>query len=51
VLDSCIRASEPVGAYDVKVIEWLADQPPAICAVIAGLIRRAHDAASTGRID
>ena len=51
LLDACIRASEPVGAYDVKVIEWLAEQPPAICAVIAGLIRRAHDAAGTGRID
>jgi hypothetical protein len=51
LLDACVRASEPVGAYDAKVIEWLAGQPPAVCAVIAGLIRRAHDAGSDGLIN
>ncbi len=42
LLDTCGAARVLVGAYDVRIIEWLANYEPATCAVIAGLISRAN---------
>jgi hypothetical protein len=36
-----------LGAYDRRIVDWLADWEPATCTVIAGLITRAH----AGRVD
>jgi hypothetical protein len=33
-----------LGAYDRRILEWLAQYEPATCAVIAGLITRAYAA-------
>lgn len=33
-----------LGAYDARILAWLAGWEPQTCAVIAGLIRRAHEA-------
>jgi hypothetical protein len=33
-----------LGAYDHRIIEWLTGWEPSTCAVIAGLISRAHAA-------
>lgn len=41
LLDTISAAGVQVGAYDVQVLEWLAKQPPATCAMIASLIARA----------
>ena len=35
-----------LGAYDRRIIDWLADYEPATVAVICGLISRARDASS-----
>lgn len=46
-LDSaCKLAGVELGAYDSRIIEWLAQYEPATVAVIAGLISRAHEAGS-----
>jgi hypothetical protein len=39
--DACARAHIDLGAYDWRILEWLAKYEPATCAVIAGLIARA----------
>jgi hypothetical protein len=41
LMDAVIAAGVPLGAYDRRIIEWLTNYEPAICAVIAGLITRA----------
>ena len=41
LLDACTAAGVQIGAYDVRILEWLAQWEPATCAVIAGLITRA----------
>jgi hypothetical protein len=41
--DACGASGVEVGAYDMRVLEYLAGEPPAICAVIAGLVRRAGE--------
>ncbi len=43
LLDACTAAGVRVGAYDVRILEWLATWEPATCAVIAGLIIRAGE--------
>jgi hypothetical protein len=43
--EACAAAGVEVGAYDHRVVGWLAGWEPEICAVIAGLITRA----ATGR--
>jgi hypothetical protein len=41
LLDAVAAAGVQVGAYDVRILEWLAGWEPPTCAVIAGLITRA----------
>jgi hypothetical protein len=40
-------ANVVLGAYDQRILEWLAGYEPQTCAVIAGLIRRAYSAGTT----
>jgi hypothetical protein len=40
--DACTAAGVTLGAYDQRILRWLAGFEPATCAVIAGLISRAH---------
>jgi hypothetical protein len=42
--DACRAAGIPLGAYDYRILVWLTTWEPATCAVIAGLITRAHAA-------
>jgi hypothetical protein len=42
LLDAVGAAGVQVGAYDVRILEWLAGWEPSTCAVIAGLITRAY---------
>lgn len=42
--DACTTAGVQLGAYDHRILLWLAGYEPAACAVIAGMIRRAHAA-------
>ena len=45
VLDlACAAALVELGAYDARVTGWLAGYEDAMCAVVAGLITRAHAA-------
>jgi hypothetical protein len=44
LLDACASAGVYLGTYDHRIIEWLTGWEPATCAVIAGLIARAHTA-------
>ena len=39
--DACRAAGAELGAYDHRILTWLAGWEPQICAVIAGLITRA----------
>ncbi len=41
---SCERSSVALGAYDARILVWLAGWEPQVCAVIVGLITRAHAA-------
>jgi hypothetical protein len=41
MLDAIGAAGVQVGAYDVRILEWLANYEPETCAVVAGLITRA----------
>ena len=40
--DACRAARVELGAYDARIVAWLAGWEPQTCAVIAGLIRRAR---------
>jgi hypothetical protein len=40
--EACIAAGVQLGAYDHRILLWLAGYEPSTCAVIAGLITRAH---------
>jgi len=42
--DTCRAAGVQLGAYDHRILLWLAEWEPSTCAVVAGLIRRAHEA-------
>ena len=42
--EACAAAGVGLGAYDRRVLAWLAGWEPQVCAVVAGLITRAHDA-------
>jgi hypothetical protein len=44
--DACAAAGVELGAYDRCILAWLAGYEPAMCAVVAGVIRRAADGAS-----
>ena len=41
---ACDEAGIEVGAYDARILHWLAGWEPQIVAVVAGLITRAHEA-------
>ena len=43
--DACAAAGVRLGAFDTEAVHWLAHQEPEICAVVAGLIQRAGQAA------
>jgi hypothetical protein len=40
--DACTSAGIQLGAYDHAILLWLAGWEPSTCAVVAGLITRAH---------
>jgi hypothetical protein len=42
--DACRAAGVQLGIYDHAILLWLAGFEPWVCAVIAGLIIRAHHA-------
>lgn len=42
---ACEAAGIEMGAYDRRILAWLSGWEPQTCAVIAGIIRRAHEAA------
>jgi hypothetical protein len=44
--DVCVTAGVELGAYDRRILAWLANYEPQMCAVICGLISRANRAAS-----
>jgi hypothetical protein len=43
ITGACVEAGVGLGAYDELIIRWLAHFPPAACAVVAGMITRAHE--------
>jgi hypothetical protein len=47
ILAACEEAGVGTGAYDARIIAWLGNWEPAMCAVIAGLIIRAREAGKT----
>jgi hypothetical protein len=44
--DACLVAGVTLGAFDHRVLLWLAGWEPSTVAVVASLITRAHRAAS-----
>ena len=42
--DTCRAAGVQLGAYDYRILYWLAEWEPSTVAVVASLIRRAHEA-------
>ena len=46
--EACEAAGVELGAYDHRILLWLAGWEPATCAVVAGLITRAHQGAGIG---
>ncbi len=44
--DACAAADVELGAYDRRILAWLAGYEPSTCAVVAGVIRRAAGGAS-----
>jgi hypothetical protein len=47
--ESCAAAGVALGAFDRRIVSWLAGWGPETCAVIAGLIIRAHVAGRCGQ--
>ena len=39
--EACSAAGVELGAYDHRIIQWMAGWEPEVCAVLAGLITRA----------
>jgi hypothetical protein len=46
--DALTAAGVELGAYDQRIVNWLAGWEAQTCAVIAGLITRAHAAGQDG---
>jgi hypothetical protein len=44
LMDACADAGIAVGTYDSRILHWLAGYEDSTCAVIAGLVGRAHAA-------
>jgi hypothetical protein len=49
LMDACQSAGVVLGAYDARILAWLANYEPETCAVITGLISRASDAGLAAR--
>ena len=47
--ESCAAAGVVLGAFDARIVSWLAEWEPETCAVIAGLISRAYAAGCRGQ--
>src|SRR6266480_4691016 len=47
--DACTAAGAQLGAYDHRILLWLAGWEPSTCAVIAGIIRRAGERPAADR--
>jgi hypothetical protein len=47
--ESCAAARMALGAFDARIVSWLAGWEPETCAVIAGLISRAYAAGRCGQ--
>jgi hypothetical protein len=45
--DACERARVTLGAYDSRILAWLAGWEPEICAVITELVTRAYASGAT----
>ena len=43
---ACDQADVALGAFDTRILAWLAGWEPETCAVVAGLITRAHASGS-----
>src|SRR6266446_5516442 len=43
--EACAAAGVELGAFDHRIVLWLAGFEPEACAAVAGLIARAHQAA------
>ena len=46
---ACEAAGVTTGAYDERILVWLAGYEDSICAVVAGLIARAREAGKADR--
>ena len=44
LISACAAAGVTLGAYDQRILLWLAGWEPQVCAVVAGLITRAYEA-------
>jgi hypothetical protein len=42
--DACERAGVSLGAFDARILAWLANWDPETCAVIVGIVTRAYAA-------
>jgi hypothetical protein len=51
LISACAAAGVELGDYDRRILLWLSGWEPQTCAVIAGLISRAHAAEDTRRLD
>jgi len=45
---TCERAGVGMGAFDARILAWLAEYEPETCVVIAGLVSRAYASAAAG---
>ena len=45
---ACEGADVELGAYDLRILAWLAGWEPQVCAVVAGLITRASESRKGG---
>jgi hypothetical protein len=50
LLATCEAAGVQLGAYDVRILTWLAGWEPETVQVVAGLIGRAHTAGRRGAV-
>jgi hypothetical protein len=50
LISACVAAGVELGDYDRRVILWLSQWEPQACAVVAGLIGRAHADGDAGRL-
>jgi hypothetical protein len=47
--DACRAAGVELGAWDHRILVWLANWEPSTVAVVAGLIARAHESGAEAR--